>query len=105
MYFRESENVAIEMTLNQGRLVHVCLPSQFPHACHSGLYRSGSASHMLLVRSGENFTEHKPCWPGKGCSPYRAGLCTFSHLFVLNVFNVGHPAEASCVGYIGGTLP
>ncbi len=23
MYFRESENVAIEMTLNQGRLVHI----------------------------------------------------------------------------------
>jgi hypothetical protein len=30
---------------------------------------------------------------GKDFSPYHTGLYIFSHLFVLNVFNVGHPAE------------
>jgi hypothetical protein len=30
----------------------------------------------------------------KGFSPYRTGLYTFSHILVLNVFNVGHPAKA-----------
>ncbi len=29
--------------------------------------------------------------------PYRTGLYTFSHLFVLNVFNVDHPAEFKIV--------
>jgi hypothetical protein len=34
------------------------------------------------------------CGPGKGFLPYQTGLYTFSLLFVLNVFNVGHPVEA-----------
>jgi hypothetical protein len=46
--------------------------------CSSGFYtcRSGSASRMILVRSGrETFTGYNHCYPGQ-CS----------HLFVLNVF-------------------
>jgi hypothetical protein len=50
---------------------------------------------MILVRSGrETSTKENPSRPGKGFSLYRTGLNDFSHLFVLNVFNVGHSAEA-----------
>jgi hypothetical protein len=48
------------------------------------LYRSGSASCMILVRSDrETSTGSKHCYPGqgKGFSPYFTGLYTFSHLF------------------------
>ncbi len=59
-----------------------------------GLYRSGSASPMSLVRSGrETFTEYKHCYTqGKSFSPYRIRLftlssicseCIFSGLFIL----------------------
>jgi hypothetical protein len=35
-----------------------------------------------------------PATQGIGFSPYCMRLYTFSHLFVLNVLYVGHPAEA-----------
>ncbi len=50
---------------------------------------------MFLARSGrEASTEFEPCWPGKGYSPYRTGQHIFLYLFVLDVLDVGYPAEA-----------
>jgi hypothetical protein len=51
-----------------------------------GFHRSGPASHIIFVRSGREAS--------RGFSPYCTGLNTFSHLFILNEFNVGHSAEA-----------
>jgi hypothetical protein len=47
---------------------------------------------------------------GQSFFPYRTGLNTFSHKSVLNVFNVGHPAETLIVrrliqGYLGTGRP
>ncbi len=59
------------------------------------LYRSGSASHMILVRDPAERTPQDTniASQGKGFSPYRTWLYTvqytFSLLFDLNVFNVG----------------
>jgi hypothetical protein len=58
------------------------------------IYRRGSASRMILIKSGQDTSfEYEPCKPGNGFSLYRPGLDTFSHLFVLNVYKVGHPLK------------
>jgi hypothetical protein len=53
---------------------------------HKGFYISGSASHM------SDPAERPP--QDTNTASQGKGLSTSSHLFVLNVFNVGHPGEA-----------
>ncbi len=61
---------------------------------HLGFYRRGSASHMVLAGFGRNNLNIV----SQGMIFRSTGLYNFSHLlctvFVMNVFNVGHPAKA-----------
>jgi hypothetical protein len=72
-----------------------------------GSYRSGLASRMILVRSGRQKGLHRIQTMQARAQVFRHKgqdcLYTFSYLFVLNVFNVGNPADAQL--YSGSPLP
>ncbi len=63
-----------------------------------GFYGSGSASRRIFshIRQRDLHTpqDTNTAIPGKGFPPYSTGLNIFSHLYALNVFSDGHPAEA-----------
>jgi hypothetical protein len=60
-------------------------------------------SRMILVRSGRKASpEYKPCWPGKGFSPYRTlYLIYFFWMYTKLIFL---PRLNCTLGYIGGPL-
>ncbi len=54
--------------------------------CVLGFYRNGSASRIILLRSGrKTSTVYTPCYPRQRFFELPYGLYTFSHLFVLDV--------------------
>jgi hypothetical protein len=60
-----------------------------------GFYRRGSAIRRIFSQIRQRPPQDtNTATLGKGFPPYRTGLNIFSHLYALNVFSDGHPAEA-----------
>ncbi len=57
-------------------------------------YGRGSASRVILVSSGREPSILYNYGGQRFFSVYRRTVYAFSRIFVMNVFNVGHPAEA-----------
>jgi hypothetical protein len=53
-----------------------------------------SPSSFSKLHGTEASIEYESSKPSKGFLQHRTGMYTFSRLFVLSVFNVGHPAVA-----------